>query len=131
MGLDALADRLHDLGIDADQVVAAHSRLAGDTGGDDDDIGPGQIGIIVRTRHLGVEAFDRRGFGDVQRLALGHAVDDVEDDNVAQLFQTGQKRQRSADIPAPTSAILLRAMMKETPFDWGLGSDPVLGPGPY
>ena len=37
--LDALADGLHDLGIDADQVVAAHARLAGDAGGNDDHVG--------------------------------------------------------------------------------------------
>ena len=39
MLLDRLADRLDDPGIDADQIVAAHPRLARNAGGDDDHIG--------------------------------------------------------------------------------------------
>ena len=45
--LDALADRLHHLEVDAEQVVAAHARLAGDAGGDDDHVGAGDVGIVV------------------------------------------------------------------------------------
>ena len=45
--LDALADRLHDLQIDAEQVVAAHARLARHAGGDDADVGAGDVGIVV------------------------------------------------------------------------------------
>ena len=44
--LDALADRLHHLQVDAEQVVAAHARLARDAGGDDADVGAGDVGII-------------------------------------------------------------------------------------
>jgi hypothetical protein len=35
------ADRLHDLEVDAEQVVAAHARLARHAGGDDDHVGAG------------------------------------------------------------------------------------------
>ena len=38
---DALADRLHHLEVDAEQVVAAHARLARHAGGDDADVGAG------------------------------------------------------------------------------------------
>ena len=65
--LDALADRLHHLQVDAEQVVAAHARLAGDAGGDDDDVGAGDVGIVVRAGDLGVEALDRAA------LATGRA----------------------------------------------------------
>ena len=52
VALDALADRLHHLQIDAEQVVAAHARLAGDAGGDDDHVGAGDVGIIVGALEL-------------------------------------------------------------------------------
>ena len=43
--LDALADRLHHLGVDADEVVAAHAGLARDASGDDDNIRAFDVGI--------------------------------------------------------------------------------------
>ena len=60
MGLDAGADRLHHLQIDAEQVVAAHAGLARHAGGDDDDVGAGDRRVGARAGELGVEAFDRR-----------------------------------------------------------------------
>ena len=38
-----LGDRLHDLVVDLQQVVAAHARLARHAGGDDDDVGVGGL----------------------------------------------------------------------------------------
>ena len=86
--LDALADRLHHLEVDAEQIVAAHARLAGDAGGDDDDVGAGDVGIIVGALELRVEAFDRAALREIERLALRHALDDVEQDDVAQFLLT-------------------------------------------
>ena len=45
--LDAGADLLHDLEVDADQVVAAHAGLARHAGGDDADVGALDVGIGV------------------------------------------------------------------------------------
>ena len=84
--LDAGADRFHDLEIDAEQVVAAHAGLARDAGGDDDDVGAGDLGVGRGALELGVEALDGAGFGEVERLALRHAVDDVEQHDVAELL---------------------------------------------
>ena len=98
VGLDALADRLHHLQIDAEQVVAAHPRLAGDAGGDDDDVGAGDVGIVVRAGDLRVEALDRAALAEVERLALRHALDDVEQDDVAQFLLRRQVGERAADI---------------------------------
>jgi hypothetical protein len=42
--LDAGADGLHDLEVDAEQIVAAHARLARHAGGDDDHVGAGDGG---------------------------------------------------------------------------------------
>ena len=95
--LDALADRLHHLEVDAEQIVAAHARLAGDAGGDDADVGAGDVGIVGRALELRVEAVDRAGLGDVERLALGNALGDVEQDDVAQLAHRGEVGERAAD----------------------------------
>ena len=95
--LDALADRLHHLEVDAEQVVAAHARLAGDAGGDDAHVRAGDVGIIGRALQLGVEIVDRPGLGDVERLALGNALGDVEQDDVAELAHRGEVGEGSAD----------------------------------
>ena len=50
--LDAGADRLHHLEIDAEQVVAAHAGLARHAGGDDDDVGAGDGGVVARAGQL-------------------------------------------------------------------------------
>ena len=96
--LDALADRLHHLQVDAEQIVAAHPRLAGDAGGDDDDVGARDVGIIVRALERRVEALDRAALGKIERLALRHALDDVEQDDVAKLLRGGEMGERAADI---------------------------------
>jgi hypothetical protein len=97
MGLDALTDGLHHLQIDRDQIVAAHARLARHPGGDDADVGPGDVGIVVRAleRHVGIE--DGGGLRDIQRLALGGALGNVEQHHIAQLLAGGDVSQGAAD----------------------------------
>ena len=41
-------DAAHDAGVLGQQVVAAHARLAGQAGGDDDDVRAGRVGVVVR-----------------------------------------------------------------------------------
>ncbi len=43
--LDARADRVHHLEIDAEQIVAAHAGLARHAGGDDHHVGAGDLGV--------------------------------------------------------------------------------------
>ena len=100
IGLDALADRRHHLEIDAEQIVAAHARLARHAGGDDHDIGARDVGVGVGALELRVEAFDRAGLGDVERLALRQALHDVEQHDVAQLLQGDEMGERAADLSA-------------------------------
>ena len=95
---DSRANLLHDLGVDADQVVAAHSGLAGNTGGHDDDIASGQRLITVRALHDGIETLDRAGLRDVERLALGNAFGNVEECDVTELLEAGEERQGAPDI---------------------------------
>src|SRR3984957_931627 len=92
---DPRTDRVHNLEIDAEQVVAAHSGFAGNAGSDDGHVGAGDRGIVARAGQSRVDALYRRRLGQVERLALRHAVDDIEKDDVAELFQRRQEGQRS------------------------------------
>ena len=76
--LDAFADRLHNLQVDAEKVIAAHSRLAGDTGGDDDDVCASNIGIVICAGYLGIKTFDRTALRQVERFSLWNAFNNVE-----------------------------------------------------
>src|SRR5262249_59611888 len=65
MFFDGGADRADDFSVGLDQIVAAHPRLARDTGSDDDDIGAFDIGIVVAAFDHRVVALDRRALHDV------------------------------------------------------------------
>jgi hypothetical protein len=95
--LDALADGFHDLEVDPEQIVAAHAGLAGDPGGDDADVGALDVGIILGAGEKRVIAFDRPGLGEVERLALGNAFGDVEEDDIAHLADRREVSQGAAD----------------------------------
>ena len=97
--LEAVADRFHHLEVDADEVVARHSRLAGDTGGDDADIGSGDIGVGIGAFQRGIEAFGGAGLRDVQRFALRRALSDVEEGDVAKFLDGGEVGECAADLP--------------------------------
>ena len=96
--LDAGADLLHHLEIDAEQIVAAHAGLARHAGGDDADRGALDRVVGIGARHAGIEAVDRRGLGNIERLALRNAFRDVEHHDVAELTQSDEVGERSADL---------------------------------
>ena len=48
--------------------------------------------------NLRVEIVDRRGLGDVERLALRNALHDVEHHDVTELFEADEVGQRAADL---------------------------------
>ena len=98
--LDAFAHRRHDFQVDAQKVVAAHAGLARHAGGDDHHIGAGDVGVGIGALELRVEAFDRTGLGDVERLALRQAFHDVEQDDIAQFLEADQMGERAADLSA-------------------------------
>ncbi|CAO3352082.1 hypothetical protein [Azospirillum melinis] len=104
---DGLADGLADAAVDADQVVAAHARLARDAGGDDHDVGTLDDRVVVAAGQAGVEALDRGGFGEIQRLAGRHAFGDVEQDDVAQFLLSGEQSQRAANLAGTDERNLL------------------------
>ena len=93
--LDDVADHvLHDLVVGVQQVVAAHARLARNTGGDDDDVGVRGIRVVVGAENGRVAAFDGHGLQQVQSLALRNAFHDVDQDDIGQ-FCGGDPMSRS------------------------------------
>ena len=116
MLLDALADRVDDLGVDADQVVARHAGLARHAGGDDDDVGALDVLVVGGAAVLGVEPLDRAELGDVERLALGDALGggNVEQDDVAQFLLAGEQRQGAANLSGADQRDLLASHAKNS-----------------
>ena len=97
-GRGLLDDRADDPGVLRQQVVAAHPGLAGEAGGDDDDVGAGRVGVVVGADDPGVVADDRRRLGEVEALALGQALDDVDEDDVGEAGLGDPLGGRGADV---------------------------------
>jgi hypothetical protein len=96
--LDAAADGLHDLEVDAKKIVAAHAGLARHPGRHDHHVGTLDRRIVLRAREGSVESVDRRGLGDVEALTLRNPFRDVEKDDVAEFLQAGEMGERAADL---------------------------------
>ena len=81
--LHDLADYVvHDLVVGIQKVIAAHAGLAWNSGGDDDDVGVGRVGVVVRADDVGIALLDRHGLEQVETLSLRDAFDDVDEDDV-------------------------------------------------
>ena len=114
--LDAGADLLHHLEVDAEQVVAAHAGLARHAGRDDADIGALDRRIVVDAGQARVEAVDRGGLRDVEGLALRDAFGDIEQDDVAEFLQPDQMGERAANHPGPDEGDLVACHVGNFPF---------------
>ncbi len=89
---DARAHLLHHLQVDFEKIVATHAGLARHACRHDDDVSAFDVGVIIHTLKSGVEAFDGRSLGNIQRFALRHAFHNVEQHHIAQLFKADQVR---------------------------------------
>jgi hypothetical protein len=98
VGGDAFANRFHDLQVDAQEVIAAHARFAGDTGSHDADIRASDIFVRLGAFQRGVEPFGWAGFGDVQCFAFRSALGDVKQDNVTKFLHCCEVGERAADL---------------------------------
>ena len=76
----------HDVVISVEQVVAAHTGLTRNSGGDYDDVGIGGIRVIVGAENVGIALLDRHGFKQIKALALRHALDDINEDDISEFF---------------------------------------------
>ena len=96
--LDVLADRLHDAGVDADQVVAAHAGLARHAGGDDHHVGARDGRVVARAGDRGVEALDRRAWARSSALPAGMPSTMSNRTTSPSSFSAGQQGERAADL---------------------------------
>ena len=76
----------HDLVVGVEQIVAAHARLAGNARGDDHDVGMRRGRVVVGAGHMHIAPFDRHCLQQVEGLALGNALHDVDQDNIGQFL---------------------------------------------
>ena len=118
--LDAGADLLHHLEVDAEQIVAAHAGLARHAGGDDAHRGAFDRLVGIGAGEAGVETLDRRRLDEIERLALRNALGDVEHDDIAELLQPDEKRQRAADLTRADQCDLASRHQTNI-LDWGKG----------
>src|SRR5712671_4363390 len=103
-----LGDRLHDLVVDVEQVVAAHARLAGHAGCDDHDVRVGALCVVAGADHTRVRTPHRTRFEHVERDAFRLLVGDVDDNDVGELLVGHAPSHGGADIPAPPTTVTLR-----------------------
>ena len=73
--------------------------------------------VVVGAGELGVEAVDRRGLRDVERLALRDAFGDVEQHDVAELLQADEMGERAADLAGADQCDLVTRHVGRT-LDW-------------
>ena len=94
----ARANLLHDLEVDLEEIVAAHAGFPRHAGGDDHHIGVLDLGIFVGALDFRAVFLDRRGLRQVERLALRHAVDHVEQHDFAEVPEARKMSERAADL---------------------------------
>ncbi|KFB73988.1 MAG: hypothetical protein AW09_000740 [Candidatus Accumulibacter phosphatis] len=83
------------------------ARLARHAGRDDNHVGTVDGSVIAAAGQGAVEALDRPSLGEVERLALGDAVGDIEQRNVAQLLDAGEQGERTANLTGADKCNLL------------------------
>ena len=91
-------DAPDDAGVLEQQIVAAHARLAGQAGRHHDDVRLGRVGVVVRAEDALVVVLERRRLGEVERLALRQALDDVDQVHVGDARFGDPLGRRGADV---------------------------------
>ena len=79
----SLYNRIHDACVDTDEFFAGHSGLAGDTGGDYDNISVGSGRVVVGDAFdTGVETVQFSCLHHIDGLALGQTLFDVDENQI-------------------------------------------------
>ena len=77
----------HNVGVGADQLLAGHARLAGNTRGDHHHVRVGSLLVVVgHADELRIEIHQRRTLVHIQHLTLRQALFDVDEDHFARHF---------------------------------------------
>ncbi len=94
----------HDLEVGVQQVVAAHARLARNAGGDDDDVRVSGGRVVVRAGDMHIALFNGHGFEQIERFALRHAFDNINQHHVGQFFGRNPVCCRGAHVAGADNA---------------------------
>ena len=76
-------DFSHNVRICFEKIVTAHAGFARQSGGYDYDVGIRRFLVAVGSRQPHVKSFNRRGFRQIQRFALRHTFDDIDQDDIS------------------------------------------------
>src|SRR5262249_45468926 len=87
-----------DVRVGFKQIVAAHTRFARQTGGDDNDVGIFGRLVTISADKLYVKTVDRSSLCQVERFALRHTFEHVHQNDVRQLFSGDPVSSRSAHV---------------------------------
>src|SRR6185312_1625782 len=106
--LNNFADHIfHDLVIRVQQIIAAHTGLARNSGGDNDDVGVGGVGVVVGAEDVGIALLDGHSFEQVERFALRHTFDDIDQNYVGEFFGSDPMGGGGANVARTYDAYLL------------------------
>src|SRR5205085_12537088 len=72
--------------------------LAGQSGGDDNDVAVFRFFVTVRTDKLYIKAVDRRGLCEIETFALRRSLDNVNQNHVRQFLSGDPMSSRRTDI---------------------------------
>jgi hypothetical protein len=89
---------LDDIGVGLDEIIAAHTGLTWKTGCHNTDVSASDIGDVVSSRYLEVEAEHRREVREVEGLSLRHPVDHVKENYVTEVALSAQQSEGSTDL---------------------------------
>jgi hypothetical protein len=92
---------LDDSGILCQQIVSAHTGLAGHTAGNDHNIAASGVGPVIRTDHFAGEQTDSRGLGHIKSLALRQTFNYIQQNNISKIIQRRQMCRSRTDIAGP------------------------------
>ena len=95
---DLFGDRLDDVVVRDQEVVAGHSGLAGDACGDDDNVRVRGGGVVVGSGDGDVKAFHGSGLEQIEAFALGDAFGEIDQDDIAQFLFGGPDGTIRADV---------------------------------
>ena len=99
VGSNAFANGFHDLQVDSQQVITAHTGLTRNTGSHDAYVCASDFRVVVRAGHGRVEFGGWARFCDIEGLTLRDTFGDVEQDNVAQFLDCCEMGKRAPDLP--------------------------------
>src|ERR1700722_5935345 len=81
-----------------EQVITAHSWFPGNTCGNDNEICPFQVIIIIGAPKIPIKPFNGGGFSDIQGFTLRRSLHDINKNHISELFKAHKISQGSSNL---------------------------------